>query len=82
MGDGDKVSEVMVRALKVVCGECEKGVSNPWVIGHEKVIGNMLERVDGEVNERNECNTAFTARRILRTRMIVNARNMRYELTS
>ena len=50
-----EMSEVILRAAKEVCGEYEKGVSNPWVIGHEEVIGCALAQVNKMVNERNEC---------------------------
>ena len=38
VGVEEKVSEVMLGVAQDVCSECEKNVSNPWVLGHEEVI--------------------------------------------
>ena len=38
MGEWKKVSKMMVSTAKEVCDEYEKGVSNPWVKGHEEGI--------------------------------------------
>ena len=38
VGVEEKVREVMLGVAKDVHGECEKNVSNSWVIGHEEVI--------------------------------------------
>ena len=74
-GEGDdsvsewkKVSEVMVRAAKDVCGVREKGVSNPWVIGHEEHISGLMTGVNEAVDERNECVSMLNARHGMRTR--------------
>ena len=63
-----KVSEVMVRAAKEVCGVREKGVTNPWVIGHEEHVRGLMTRVNEAVNERNECVRRLNARHGMRTR--------------
>ena len=76
-GEWEKVSEVMVRAAKEVCGESERGVSNPWVIGHEEEIGEMMSRANEAVNVRNDCVTALNARSRLRMRVAGNARQRR-----
>ena len=73
LGEWERVSKVMVRAAKEVCGESERGVANPWVIGHEEEIDEMMARVNAAVDERNECVTALNARRRLRTRVRRNA---------
>ncbi|KAI8486755.1 hypothetical protein Bbelb_355030 [Branchiostoma belcheri] len=69
-----KVSEVMLRAAKEVCGEVEGKVKNPWVIGHEEEIESLVDRVNEAVNQRNECRSLLEARKRLRTR--VNDRRM------
>ena len=79
LGDWEKVSRVMVRAAKEVCGESERGVSNPWVIGHEEEIEELMARVNAAVDERNECVTAMNARRRLRTRVRRNS-NLREDV--
>ena len=60
-GEWERVSEVMVRAAKDVCGVREKGVVNPWVIGHEESISERMRRVNEAVNERNECMSRLRA---------------------
>ena len=62
------VSEVMVRAAREVCGVREKGVSNPWVIGHEEHVRRLIMRVNEAVNERNEAVRLLNARHGMRTR--------------
>ena len=62
------VSEVMVRAAREVCGVREKGVSNPWVIGHEEHVRSLMMRVNEAVNERNESVRLLNARHGMRTR--------------
>ena len=61
MGEWERVSEIMVRAAKEVCGVREKGVLNPWVIGHEESIRERTSRVNDAVNERNECMSCLRA---------------------
>ena len=68
VGEWEKVSEVMVRAAKDVCGIREKGVLNPWVIGHEESIRERMARVNEAVNARNECMSRLRARHGMRTR--------------
>ena len=68
VGEWEKVSEVMVRAAREVCGESDRGVSNPWVIGHEEEIEERMTRVNEAVNVRNDRMNALNARRRLRTR--------------
>ena len=70
----EKVSEVMVKAALAVCGRSERGVLNPWVIGHEEELGEMTTRVNEAVNVRNDCMNALNNRRRLRTRTVRNAR--------
>ena len=61
-----KMSEVMVRAAKYVCGLRKTGVSNPWIIRHENHIKDPMTRVDDAVDERNECVNRFIARNGMR----------------
>ena len=68
MGEWEKVSEVMIRAAKDVCGTREKGIANPWVIGHEESISDRMARVNEAVNERNECVRRLNAVHGMRTR--------------
>ena len=72
-GEWEMVSEVMVRAVKDVCVESEKGVADPWVIGNEEEIGALMTRVNEAVNVRNDCRTALNARMRLGTRVRRNA---------
>ena len=55
-----------------MCDQSEREVSNPWVIGHEKVIDGMMS-VNEAVNERNECMVTLNERRS-KTRVARNAR--------
>ena len=68
MGEWEKMSEVMIRAAKDVCGMREKGIENPWVIGHEENISERMARVNVAVNERNECMSRLNAVHGMRTR--------------
>ena len=64
----------MVKAALAVCGRSERGVLNPWVIGHEEELGEMTTRVNEAVNVRNDCMNALNNRRRLRARTARNAR--------
>ena len=77
VGEWEKVSEVMVRAAKQVCGESERGISNPWVIGNEEEIESLNVRVNEAVNERNDCMNALNDSRNVRMRVRTNARGSR-----
>ena len=46
-----------------MCGESERGISNPWVIGNEEEIQSLNVRVNEAVNERNECMNAVNDRK-------------------
>ena len=70
-GDWGKVSGILMSAVKNVCGVREKRCRNPWEIGREDEIGELLRRVNVAVNERNACMSVVSARRRLRVRIAV-----------
>jgi hypothetical protein len=56
INEGNKwevLAEVMTEAAKEVCGVCEKGVQNPWTIGHGDELNALNERVSAAVRLRN-----------------------------
>ena len=68
-GDWGKVSGILMSAAKNVCGVREKRGRNPWEIGREDEIRELLGRVNVAVNERNACLSVASARRRLRVRV-------------
>ena len=68
-GDWGKVSGILMSAAKNVCGVREKRGRNPWEIGREDEIRELLGRVNVAVNERNACMSVASARRRLRVRV-------------
>ena len=76
-GDWGKVCGIMMRAAKEVCGVREKRVSNPWEIGREEEIEELMRRVNVAVNERNACLSVVNARRRLRVRVTEGVTGMR-----
>ena len=50
----------MTKAAKETCGESEKRIENPWMIGKDEELQQMKSRIAGAVTERNRL--AETAR--------------------
>ena len=45
----------MVRAANELYGVREKGMSNPWVIGHEEYLRGLMYRVNEALGGMEEC---------------------------
>ena len=63
-----RVSGVMMRAAREVCGVVRREVASPWVVGHEEFLRERTERVTDAVSRRNDCMERLSARRRLRVR--------------
>ena len=56
-----EIMEIVTKAAKEVCGESERRIENPWMVGKEEELQRMKSRIAGAVTERNRI--AETARR-------------------
>ena len=57
--------EVMNEAAEV-CGLESGRVANPWMIGHEREVNEMREKIERLISERNSMHERINARRRLR----------------
>ena len=55
-----EIIDIVLKAAKETCGESEKRIENPWMIGKEEELQHMKSRIAGAVTERNRL--AETAR--------------------
>jgi hypothetical protein len=55
-----EIVEIVLKAAKETCGESEKRIENPWMIGKEEELQRMKSRIAGAVTARN--NLAEVAR--------------------
>ena len=58
--------EVMNEAVEEVCGLESGRVANPWMIGHERKVNEMREKIERLISERNSKQERINARRGLR----------------
>ena len=55
-----EIIEIVTKAAREVCGESEKKIENPWMVGKDEELQRMKSRIAGAVTERNRL--AETAR--------------------
>ena len=57
------LSDVMIEAAKVVCGETTKSVANPWTVGYKEELDEMQVNTVRAVRTRGERLTAVNEMR-------------------
>ena len=50
----NEIVNVTIAAAKEVCGEQERRIENPWMIGKEERLQQLKSRINGAVSRRNE----------------------------
>ncbi len=68
------ITELVIRAAKDVCGEDEKRVQNPWMIGREEDLRRMKSAISGAVTSRNEIQERQRTQRLNLDRELNEAR--------